>query len=183
MNRRAGRVIAVARDGKHRFSKRTTTEIRLVAGLGVEGDAHQGRLVKHRSRVKVDPNQPNLRQVHLIHAELFDELLSKGFRVRPAELGENITTRGIDLLALPRGALLRIGDEAVLEVTGLRNPCQQIEQFQPGLLAAVLDRRADGRLIRKTGIMTVVRAGGTVRPDDLIDVELPSLPHVPLDRV
>jgi MOSC domain-containing protein YiiM len=179
----AGRVIAVARDGEHRFSKETATAIKIVAGLGVEGDAHQGRLVKHRSRVKVDPNQPNLRQVHLIHAELFDELDLKGFRVQPAALGENITTQGIDLLALPRGTLLRIGDEAVLEVTGLRNPCRQIEQFQPGLLAAVAERRADGRLIRKTGIMTVARRSGTVRPGDPIGVELPSLPHVPLDRV
>ena len=179
----AGRVIAVARDGEHRFSKKTTTAIKIVAGLGVEGDAHQGRLVQHRSRVRVDPSQSNLRQVHLIHAELFDELLSKDFRVRPAELGENITTRGIDLLALPRGTVLRIGDEAVLEVTGLRNPCHQIEQFQPGLLAAVVERRADGQLIRKTGIMTIARAGGTVRPGDPVEVELPSLPHVPLDRV
>lgn len=179
----AGRVIAVARDGEHRFSKQATTEIKIVAGLGVEGDAHWGPLVQHRSRVRADPNQPNLRQVHLIHAELFDELDSKGFRVRPAELGENITTRGIDPLALPKGTLLRIGDEAVLEVTGLRNPCHQIEQFRPGLLAAVVDRRADGRLIRKTGIMTIARAGGTVRPGDPIAVELPSLPHMPLDRV
>ena len=144
-----------------------------MARLSVEGDAHQGREVKHRSRVKADPSQPNLRQVHLIHAELFEELASKGFRVRPAELGENITTRGIDLLALPRGALLRIGGEAVLEVTGLRNPCVQIEQFQPGLLAAVLDRGLGGQLIRKTGIMTVVRNGGTIRPGDAIEAELP----------
>ena len=178
-----GYVIAVARDNEHRFSKQITTEIKIVAGLGVEGDAHQGREVKHRSRVKADPSQPNLRQVHLIHAELFEELASKGFRVRPAELGENITTRGIDLLALPRGALLRIGGEAVLEVTGLRNPCVQIEQFEPGLLAAVLDRGPDGHLIRKTGIMTVVRNGGTVRPGDPIEAELPSPPHLPLDRV
>jgi MOSC domain-containing protein YiiM len=176
-------VIAVARDGEHRFSKQTTTEIRIVAGLGVEGDAHQGRLVKHRSRVRVDPKQPNLRQVHLIHAELFDELRSKGFRVVPADLGENITTQGIDLLALPRGTLLRIGDEAILEVTGLRNPCGQIEQFQRGLLAAVVERRSDGQLIRKTGVMTVVKAGGTVRPGDPIEVELPLPPFVPLDRV
>lgn len=179
----AGRVIAVARDGEHRFSKQTTTAIKIAAGLGVEGDAHQGLLVQHRSRVRVDPNQPNLRQVHLIHAELFDELDSKGFHVGPAELGENITTRGIDLLSLPKRTLLRIGDEAVLEVTGLRNPCHQIEQFQPGLLAAVVERRADGQLIRKTGIMTIVRVGGTVRPGDPMEVELPALPHEPLDRV
>jgi MOSC domain-containing protein YiiM len=178
-----GRVIAVARDGEHRFSKQVTTEIRIIAGLGVEGDAHQGTLVKHRSRVRTDPNQPNLRQVHLIHAELFDELASKGFLLAPAQLGENITTRGIDLLALPRGTLLRIGDEAVLEVTGLRNPCQQIDRFQAGLLTAVVERRSNGELIRKTGIMTIVRAGGTVRPGDPIEMERPSPPFIALDRV
>lgn len=176
-------VVAVARDGEHRFSKQATNEIKITAGLGVEGDAHQGRQVKHRSRVRVDPSQPNLRQVHLIHAELFDELASKGFHVVPAELGENITTRGIDLLALPTGTLLRIGSDVILKVTGLRNPCHQIEQFQTGLLAAVLDRQPDGKLIRKTGIMTIVIAGGAVRPGDPIDVELPSPPFVPLDRV
>lgn len=176
-------VVAVARDGEHRFSKQATNEIKIATGLGVEGDAHQGRQVKHRSRVRVDPSQPNLRQVHLIHAELFDELASKGFHVAPAELGENITTRGIDLLALPTGTLLRIGSDVILKVTGLRNPCHQIEQFQTGLLAAVLDRQPDGKLIRKTGIMTIVIAGGAVRPGDPIDVELPSPPFVPLDRV
>lgn len=179
----SGRVIAVARDGEHRFSKQATNEIRIAAGLGVEGDAHLGRQVKHRSRVRIDPSQPNLRQVHLIHAELFDELASKGFRVGPAELGENITTRGIDLLALPTGTLLRIGTEVILEVTGLRNPCRQIDKFQPGLLAAVVERSSDGRLIRKTGIMTIVRAGGTVRPGNPIDAELPAPPYIPLERV
>lgn len=179
----SGRVVAVARDGEHRFSKQATNEIKIAAGLGVEGDAHQGRQVKHRSRVRVDPSQPNLRQVHLIHAELLDELASKGFHVAPAELGENITTRGIDLLALPTGTLLRIGSEVILKVTGLRNPCRQIEQFQTGLLAAVLDRQPDGKLIRKTGIMTIVIAGGAVRLGDPIEVELPSPPFVPLDRV
>lgn len=179
----SGRVVAVARDGEHRFSKQATNEIQIAAGLGVEGDAHQGHQVKHRSRVRVDPSQPNLRQVHLIHAELFDELASIGFRVAPAELGENITTRGVDLLALPTGTLLRIGSDVILEMTGLRNPCHQIEEFQTGLLAAVLDRRPDGKLIRKAGVMTIVKAGGTVRPGDPIEVELPSPPFVPLDRV
>jgi MOSC domain-containing protein YiiM len=175
-------VIAVARDGEHRFSKQMTAEIKIVTGLGVEGDAHQGWQVKHRSRVRVDPTQPNLRQVHLIQAELFDELKSKGFRVGPAELGENITTQGLDLLALPKGTLLRIGAAVILEVTGLRNPCQQIEDFQPGLLAAVQEQR-NGKLIRKTGIMTVVRAGGTVQPGDMIGTKLPALPFVALDRI
>lgn len=179
---RTAHVIAVARDGQHRFSKQAITEIKIVTGLGVEGDAHQGRQVQHRSRVRVDPTQPNLRQVHLIHAELFDELKSKGFRVGPAELGENITTHGIDLLALPKHTLLRIGPEAILEVTGLRNPCHQIEDFQSGLLAAVLERR-NAKLIRKTGIMTVVKAGGTVRPGDMIETEFPAPPFVPLEPV
>jgi MOSC domain-containing protein YiiM len=178
-----GEVVAVARDARHRFSKGTVPDLRVVAGLGVDGDAHQGETVKHRSRVAVDPSQPNLRQVHLIHGELFEELAGKGFAVGPADLGENITTRGLDLLALPRGTVLRIGDEAALEVTGLRNPCAQIERFQPGLLAAVLDRGPRGEVIRKAGIMTVVCRSGTVRPADRIAVDLPPLPHLPLDRV
>lgn len=154
-----------------------------MAGLGVEGDAHQGVKVRHRSRVAADPTQPNLRQVHLIHSELFLELRAKGFVVEAADLGENVTTIGLDVLALPRRTLLAIGAGAVLEVTGLRNPCAQIEQFQRGLLAAVLDRGPNGRIIRKAGIMTVVRAGGAIRPGDRIEVKLPPLPHLPLERV
>ncbi len=176
------RVVAVASDGAHRFSKQVLPEIRIVDGLGVAGDAHEGVTVRHRSRVAVDPSQPNLRQVHLLHAELLDELTGKGFRVAPGDLGENITTRGVDLLALPRGAVLTVGD-AALEITGLRNPCAQIERFQPGLLAAVLDRGPNGELIRKAGVMAVVRAGGTVRPGDRITVELPPPPHLPLGPV
>ncbi len=175
-------MVAVARDGRHRFSKPTAAAIKIVAGLGVAGDAHEGVTVQHRSRVAVDPGRPNLRQVHLLPAELFDELRGKGFWVGPGELGENIATAGLDLLALPRGTRLRIGD-AVLELTGLRNPCKQIERFQPGLLAAVLDRAPDGTMILKAGIMTIVREGGVVRPGDGIGVELPSLPHHRLERV
>jgi MOSC domain-containing protein YiiM len=178
-----GRVVVVARDGEHRFSKKAATEVRIMAGLGVEGDAHQGITVKHRSRVAADPTQPNLRQVHLIHSELFEELSRKGFKVQPTDLGENITTEGVDLLGLPRGSLLRIGEDAVLEVTGLRNPCVQIERFQPGLLAAVLDRGPRGEVIRKAGIMAVAKMGGLIRPGDAIDVELPPPPHLPLERV
>lgn len=178
-----GQVVAVAKDGEHHFSKDLVAEIRLIAGLGVEGDAHQGVTVKHRSRVAVDPTQPNLRQVHLIHAELFEELRSKGFTVGFSDLGENVTTHGINLLGLPKGTLLRIGATAVLELTGLRNPCAQIERFQPGLLAAVLDHGPNGELIRKAGIMTIVRAGGVVRPGDPIHVEMPPLPHLSLERV
>lgn len=176
-------VLAVARNGEHRFSKQNAAELNLLAGLGVEGDAHQGVTVKHRSRVAADPTQPNLRQVHLIHSELFHELRAKGFEVESADLGENVTTAGLDLLSLPRNTLLAIGAEVVLEVTGFRNPCAQIDRFQPGLLAAVLDRGPNGAVIRKAGIMSVVRAGGVIRPGDRIEVELPPAPHLPLERV
>jgi MOSC domain-containing protein YiiM len=148
--------------------------------LGVAGDAHMGETVKHRSRVRRDPAQPNLRQVHLIHAELFCELRAKGFAVEPGELGENITTSGIDLLALPTGARLHLGPSAVVEITGLRNPCIQIDNFQKGLMAATLDKDADGNLVRKAGIMGIVIAEGDVRPGDAIRVELPAMPHRPL---
>ncbi len=178
-----GWVVAVARDAQHNFAKRVANEVQLIAGEGIEGDAHRGVTVKHRSRVAVDPAQPNLRQVHLVHAELFAELSASGFQVGPGELGENITTSGLDLLGLPRGTSLLIGDAVQLEVTGLRNPCSQIERFQHGLLEAVLDRGPAGEVVRKAGIMSVVRTGGIVRAGDRIKVELPPLPHVPLERV
>lgn len=172
-----GRVVAVARDGAHRFSKQVTDAVEVVAGLGIAGDAHQGVTVKHRSRARVDPDAPNLRQVHLIHAELLDELRGRGFPVAPGELGENVTTVGIDLLGLPKGARLLVGDAVVLEVTGLRNPCSQIERFRPGLLAAVIDRGPAGEVIRKAGVMAVAVAGGTMRAGDAVRVELPPEPH------
>ncbi len=177
------RVTAVCNSAEHSFSKPLCDRIRLKAGLGVEGDAHEGVTVKHRSRVRQDPSQPNLRQVHLIHAELFDELRNKGFDISAGMLGENITTQGIALLDLPTGTRLRIGSSAVVEVTGLRNPCRQIEAFRPGLLAAVLGRDDTGGLVRKTGIMSVVIACGEVRSDDAISVELPALPHRRLEVV
>ncbi|MEW1681230.1 MOSC domain-containing protein [Streptomyces sp. NPDC093594] len=176
-------VTAVSSNGEYSFSKPNRESVRLLAGLGVEGDVHAGVTVKHRSRVAQDPTQPNLRQVHLIHEELFDELAGEGFTVTPGRLGENITTRGIDLLSLPVGTLLRVGDEAVLEVTGLRNPCVQIDAFQDGLLKQVVGRDAEGNLVRKAGIMSVVKEGGVVRPGDPVEVTLPSGPHRPLDRV
>jgi MOSC domain-containing protein YiiM len=178
-----GVVTAVSRSGTHSFSKPNQDGIHLLPGLGVEGDAHQGERVKHRSRVARDPNQPNLRQVHLIHAELHDELRAGGFAVSAGQMGENITTRGIDLLGLPTGTRLRIGDAAVVEVTGLRNPCTQLDRFQPGLMAAVLGRDEHGRLIRKAGIMGIVVEGGEVRPGDPIRVELPPEPHQALEPV
>ena len=142
-----------------------------------------GETVKHRSRVRRDPTQPNLRQVHLIHAELFSELRGKGFAVQPADLGENVTTAGIDLLALPSGTRLHLGESAVVEVTGLRNPCIQIDTFQEGLMAATLDRDAQGQLVRKAGVMSIVITDGDVRPGDAIRVELPAAPHRPLQPV
>lgn len=177
------RVVAVSRDGSHRFSKPVVDEIVLLEGLGVEGDAHSGVTVQHRSRVARDPSQPNLRQVHLIHAELFDEVAAAGFTVEPGQLGENVTTRGIDLLALPTGALVHLGDEAIVRVTGLRNPCQQINGFEPGLLREVLGRDDDGVVERKGGVMAVVVAGGAVRADQAIRVELPEGEQVALQPV
>jgi MOSC domain-containing protein YiiM len=178
-----GVVAAVARSGSHTFSKPAEAVIRLVEGLGVDGDAHAGVLVKHRSRVRRDPTQPNLRQVHLVHAELHDELAAAGFTVRPGDIGENVTTRGLDLLALPTGARLRLGPDAVIEVTGLRNPCTQLDAFQDGLMAAVLGRAPDGSVIRKAGVMAVVLTGGEVRPGDPVEVTLPPEPHSPLTPV
>ena len=176
-------VTAVSSSPSHSFSKPNRESIRLLAGLGVEGDAHLGTTVKHRSRVAKDPSQPNLRQVHLIHAELHDELRAKGFAVSAGEMGENVTTRGIDLLALPAGSRLLIGASAVIEVTGLRNPCVQIDRFQKGLMKAVLDKDDHGNLIRKSGVMAIVLEGGEVKAGDAIRVEMPSEPHRPLEVV
>ena len=176
-------VTAVSRSATHSFSKPNHEVIRLLAGLGVEGDAHLGTTVRHRSRVAKDPSQPNLRQVHLIHAELFDELEAQGFDVAAGAMGENITTRGIDLLGLPTGARLLIGKSAVIEVTGLRNPCVQIDRFRKGLMKAVLGKDADGNLIRKSGIMGIVIEGGDIRPGDAVRAELPAGPHRPLQVV
>ena len=165
-------VLAVHRSPTHSFSKPPALSIRLIAGLGVEGDAHAGETVKHRSRVARDPTQPNLRQVHLIHAELHDQLNAAGFQVKPGDMGENFTTRGLALLALPTGTRLMIGS-AVIELTGLRNPCVQLDRFQAGLMQATLDRDAEGNLIRKAGVMGVVLVGGDVLPNDRIHMEMP----------
>ncbi len=176
-------VIAVSRADGHKFSKLPQLQIRLLAGEGVEGDAHAGRTVKHRSRVAVDPTQPNLRQVHLISAELFAELRAAGFDLAPGDIGENVTTAGINLLALPRGTRLRLGDSAIVEVTGLRNPCVQLNRYRPGLMQATLGRDREGGLVLKAGIMGIVMTGGDVRPGDTVEAELPPLPHARLERV
>lgn len=178
-----GVVTAVSLSPDHSFSKPNQDRIILLAGLGVEGDAHFGEKVQHRSRVRQDPNQPNLRQVHLMHAELHDELNASGFHVAAGEMGENVTTRGVDLLGLPTGTRLHLGETAIVEVTGLRNPCEQIDNFQDGLLSACVYKDEDGNIIRKAGIMSIVLAGGEVRVGDFIRVELPVEPHHPLEVV
>ncbi|WP_104105132.1 MOSC domain-containing protein [Nocardioides sp. 616] len=188
----APRVVAVSRDETHRFSKVPAESITLVAGLGVLGDAHAGTLVQHRSRVRRDPNQPNLRQVHLIHAELFDDARALGYELGPGDLGENVLTADLDLLGLPTGTLLDLGGP-VVRLTGLRNPCVQIDRFRPGLLKVVL-ARADGTptaspraesasVIRKAGVMAVVERGGDVLPGQPITVTLPEGPGTPLTPV
>lgn len=176
-------VTSVSSDSRHAFSKPARESVRLVAGRGVEGDAHFGERIQHRSRIARDPTAPNLRQVHVIHAELHDELRAAGFDVRPGDMGENITTRGIDLLGLPTGSRLMIGPEVVVEVIGLRNPCKQLDGFSQGLMKAVLDRDDNGEVVRKAGVMAIVLVGGPVSPGDLIGVALPDRPHSPLRPV
>ena len=175
-----GIVTAVSRSPRHTLVKPNEDSIKLVAGMGVEGDAHQGMTVKHRSRVARDPTQPNLRQVHLVHAELHDELRQAGFAVMPGQMGENVTTSGVDLLGLATGTRLHLGASAIVEVTGLRNPCAQLDKIQKGLMAATLGRDEHGNLVRKAGIMGVVLAEGEVRPGDSIRVEPPPPPRRPL---
>ncbi|GAB3611435.1 MULTISPECIES: MOSC domain-containing protein [Humibacter] len=177
------RVVSVSRDDGHRFSKPRVEEIRLIEGWGVEGDAHAGTTVQHLSRVARDPQQPNLRQVHLIHSELFDEVHRNGFDVEPGELGENITTAGLDLLALPTGTVLHIGESASIRLTGLRNPCEQINGIAPRLMKEMVVRRSDGTVVRKAGVMSVVLTGGVVRPGDAVRAELPSGDHVAMEPV
>ncbi|MCF2527084.1 MOSC domain-containing protein [Yinghuangia soli] len=176
-------VLAVSSNAEYSFSKPNRPSIRLLTGRGVEGDVHAGVTVKHRSRVARDPSQPNLRQVHLMHDELHTELRAEGFSVAAGQLGENITTTGLDVLGLPTGTRLHIGAEAVVEVTGLRNPCAQIDGFEDGLLSRLVGRDEDGNIVRRGGIMGVVLADGDVLPGDPIRVELPAGPHSPLQPV
>ena len=176
-------VTAVHLSPTHSMKKTKQDYINLLQGLGVEGDAHMGEKVKHRSRVAADPSQANLRQVHLINSELHEELLSKGFIIKPGEMGENITTKGIDLLQLPKNTILKIGETARLKITGLRNPCHQLDGIQEGLMKAVLDRDEQGHLIRKAGIMSIVLEGGIIFPGAAIQITLPKEPHLKLERV
>jgi MOSC domain-containing protein YiiM len=179
----AGVVISVNRDDAHRFTKPPRRSIRLIEGLGIEGDSHAGATVQHLSRMKKRGDEPNLRQVHLIAEELFAELAGKGYSISAGDLGENVTTRGIDLLGLPRGTRLHLGDDAVIELTGLRNPCVQIDRFCTGLLKEVVGKDAEGNVVRRAGVMSVVLAGGVVSSTDAIAVELPAEPHIALDYV
>lgn len=183
MKHEPGQVTSVSRSMKHGVGKHVVDEVRLVEGLGVEGDAHKGATVKHRSRVKKNPNQPNLRQVHLVAAELIDELVAQDFPVGPGVMGENVLTRGIDLCALPYRTRLRLGEHALIEISGLRNPCKQLEAIKKGLMAATLDRDDEGNLVRKLGVMAVILEGGVVRPGDPVEVLLPEPPHVPQEPV
>jgi MOSC domain-containing protein YiiM len=178
-----GVITAVSQSTSHGFSKQNQDKIVLLAGLGVAGDAHMGEKVQHRSRVAKDPNQPNLRQVHLIHAEFHDELNASGFDVSAGQMGENITTRGLDLLGLPTGTRLHLGDTAIVEVTGLRNPCEQLNGFQAGLMKACVYKDENGNIVRKAGVMSIVLTGGEVRAGDSIHVELPPEPYCPLQVV
>jgi len=180
---RNGRVVAVAAAREHRFSKQTAPVIHLLEGLGVEGDAHLGTTDQHRSHARRDPTRTNLRQVHLLQGELLEQVLRSGHRVLPGQLGENVTTYGVDLLALPVDAVLLLGRTAEVRVTGLRNPCRQIDDFRSGLLRLVVGRAADGSTVRRTGVMGVVRRGGEVRPGDPVTVVLPPGPHRPLTPV
>jgi MOSC domain-containing protein YiiM len=176
-------VRGVSKDAEHRFSKQPCDSVELVEGLGVGGDAHAGATVQHRSRVRVDPTQPNLRQVHLLHAELFELAKAHGFELRQGDLGENLLTEHLDVLSLPQGTVLTLGADAVVRVTGLRNPCRQIDCFRAGLLKLMVTRDHTGNVDRRAGVMTVVEHGGTVRPGDAIQVRLPPQPHVPLSVV
>lgn len=173
-------VTAVSKSAGHTFSKPNCPVIELRTGIGVTGDAHAGATVQHVSRLAKHDHEPNLRQIHLIHAELHDELNAAGFSITPGQMGENITTRGIELLNLPRGARLHFSGGPIVEVTGLRSPCSQLDDFQKGLTAAVLDRDADGNLIRKSGVMGIVVTGGEIKPGDSIELVLPDTPHQPL---
>lgn len=176
------KIVSLSKSLNHSFSKDCIDSLKLIKDLGVEGDAHSGRTVKHRSRVAKDPTQPNLRQVHIIHQELLDTLNQNGFKVKPGNLGENITTQHLDVLSLPENTLLKIG-QSIIKVTGLRNPCAQLDNFQEGLLNAVLDRDDKGNLIRKAGIMAIVLQGGIINIGDTINIEYPLKPHIALKKV
>ena len=170
-------VVAVSKDEYHRFSKVPCTQITLIKGVGVRGDTHSGVTVQHLFAVEQDPRQPNLRQVHLLQQEFLDQARDQGYELTPGDLGENILTDDLDLVGLWQDTLLHIGSQAVVRVSGLRNPCAQIDSFRPGLLQVAVRRDLKGDVVRKAGIMGVVTTGGVVHPGDEIEVEWPAQPH------
>jgi MOSC domain-containing protein YiiM len=178
-----GQVVSVSRSATHRFSKPCLREIVIVTGLGVEGDAHAGVTVKHRYLVRKNPLAPNLSQVHLLQESLFAELKASGLEIGPGDMGENVTTSGLELLTLPLGTRLHLGAQAVVELTGLRTPCLQMDTFRPGLKQACMGRDAEGGVERRAGVMAIALAGGSVRVGDAIRVELPPAPWTKLGPV
>jgi MOSC domain-containing protein YiiM len=178
-----GTVAAVCAGAAHGPLKPRRATIELLSGLGVRGDAHAGVTVQHRSRARAHPGQPNRRQVHLLARELHEELAARGFPVAAGQMGENVLTAGVDLLDLPRGTRLHLGDEAVVELTGLRNPCTQLDGVQPGLMAAVLGRTPGGALVRRAGVMAIVVRSGRVAAGDGIEAVRPEGPFVALEPV
>ena len=180
----AAKVMAVSLAAQHGFAKQPQACIRLLAGEGVEGDAHRGTTVQHLYQVRRDPSKPNLCQVHLFAAEKLGELAAAGYPLGPGEIGENVLTCGVDLLALPRGTRVRLGAQAVVEITGLRTPCSQIDGYRTGLQKLLWGPRdAKGKRERRAGVMAVVVTGGEVLPGDPLVVELPLEPHQPLGPV
>ncbi len=175
--------MSVSLSEDHNFSKKTCSRITLLKGLGVEGDAHCGAKVQHRSRVAKNPDQPNLRQIHLLQSEILDELKGLGFSVQPGEMGENITTAGIDLISLPTNARIKIGNSAVIEIKGLRNPCSQINDFKKGLMNQFLAKDQTGNAVYKAGVMGIVLEGGEIARGDKISVSMPDGPHIKLQLV
>jgi len=180
---KTGKIIALSKNPIHNVSKQNHNELILLEGLGVEGDVHMGKTAKHRSRVAKNPLQPNLRQIHLIESELYEELKLKGFDIQPGQMGENITTSDLDLLKLPENTILKIGAQAEVLITGLRNPCNQLNGIQDGLMQAVIEKDSSGNLIRKAGIMGIVTKGGKVTLNDNIEVKFPSKPFVRLEKI
>jgi len=172
-------VMSVNQAARHDVRKTPVAALHLRSGLGADGDAHYGATVQHRYDRRRDPSRLNLRQVHLIGAELLEELGRAGYRIAPGDLGENITTADIDLASLPAATRLHIGSSAVLELTGLREPCVLLDRIAPGLRLAACGERS-GETILRHGAMAIVVAGGEVRAGDAIEISLPPSPHRPM---
>ena len=178
-----GIVVAVSLNPKHTFSKLPQLSIHLLAGLGVEGDAHCGSTVRHRYLVRRNPAAPNRTQVHLLEAEFLEALATDAPNFpafHPGDFGENILTRSIRLISLPLGTRLHLGPTAIVELTGLRSPCKQMNTLRPGLMKASF---VPGTRRHRAGVMAVVLEAGTLSAADTIHVELPPEPHIALRPV